>query len=107
MTMNFEEFISVVSHANTDEARFFKPYSDPLLNSHHPDIKDDVFMLIPRGENFEIIYPNRDDACREKLTQEELAQVFDEREWENFIPYNPDSDILEWLEHPVWTLYAE
>lgn len=103
--MDFEEFLAVLSHAKPCEARHFKPYSEPILNSHHPEIKDEVFIIMRRGDKFEVIYPNRDDALHETFSDQDLARIFDEREWGNFIPYDPDADILEWLEHPIWGVY--
>ena len=105
MTINFEEFDTILSHAKDGESRYFKPYSEPVLNSHHPDIKDEVFIVFPHGDEFKIVYPHRDDSPHETFSRDELARVFDEREWENFIPYSPQDDITQWLEHPIWGVY--
>ena len=104
--MNFEEFLMVLNPNGTAKKRYFKPYTTPILNSHHPSIKDEAFAVSPAAEEFKIVYTHRDDGCQEILSQTELEQVFNERGWENFIPYEPDSDLLEWLEHPIWGVYT-
>jgi len=103
--MEFQEFSDILTSSKQGSAWHFKPYGEPVLNAHHPEVKDDVFCIVIRGKKFEIIYPQRDDAPHEKVSKVRLKQIFKNRNWNRFLLYNPDTDMLDWIEHPVWGLY--